>query len=545
LLLAIIACGDSTSGSASDGGADAPEAGSDVGVPDDGGADVSDAPAGDGADAAQPEGPNVLTHHKHASRDGVFVDSAFTKDAIRRTARDLSFAPTIDGAVFAQPLFVEAGVGGKDALIVATEKNHVYALDAASGVALWDKPLGAPVPLSALPCGNIDPLGVTSTPTIDLASRTLFVEAAVSAPAPDGGTAVKHLVFALSLDDGGTRAGWPVDLAAALGDFDPAIHNQRGALLLSGGSLYVPFGGLAGDCLSYRGRVVAISTANASSVREFVTASSKAGIWAPSGVTSDGTSIFVTTGNGEGEGTTWQNGEAVLRLSGAPAFSGQTRDFFTPSNWVTLDQLDLDMSGVAPLPVDLPGSRLIVALGKNGVAYVLDRDDLGGIGKGDGGSGEGLFSLTVADGPIIGAPAVARAGSRVFVVFKGYFVGGAGGADVLGVGCPPGQSGGLVGLELVAGAPPSLRVAWCQRLRGSGGLMITTPDGASDPVAWAADAEYTSKLMAYDAATGEVLFDSSADAQALNVVRRFVPPIAAKGRVFVPADGTVHAFALR
>jgi hypothetical protein len=237
-----------------------------------------------------------------------------------------------------------------------------------------------------------------------------------------------------------------------------------------------------------------------------------------------------------------------MRLSGVPAFSGQTKDYFLPSNWLKLDQLDLDMSGVSPLPVDLPGStpsRLVIALGKNGVAYVLDRDNLGGLGKGDGGSGEGLFSLRVADGPIVGAPAIARTQGRTFVVFKGYFGFGATGGPVLGVGCPAGQSGGLVGLELVAGAPPTLRVAWCRELRGSGGQMITTPDGSAEAVVWTAEAEYSNKLMAYDLATGEALFDSSVDARAVGEVRRFLPPIAAKGHVFLAGDGTVYSFLVR
>ena len=542
------ACGgdDSTSGATlADAGVEA-EAPHDATVEVDAPFDA-ESPA-DVSDAAPPEGPNVLQHHKHANRDGVFIDDAFTKDAIRRTARDSGFVAVVEGAVYAQPLFLEAGLGGKDVLFVATERNHIYALSATTGAVIWDRVLGTPVPLSALPCGGIDPLGVTGTPVIDLASRTIFLDAMIGTVAVDGGTDIKHLVFGLSIDDGTTRPGWPVDLGSALSDFDSSIHNQRGALALFGGSVFIPFGGLAGDCLSYHGRVVGVSLTNPTTVHQWEGASIKAGIWAPGGVTSDGTSLFVTTGNGYGPGTDWLSGEAVIRLSALPAFSGQPADYFTPSNWLTLDQLDLDMSGVAPFPVDLPGatpSRLVLALGKNGIAYVLSRDNLGGIGKGDGGSGEGLSSVVVADGPIIGAPALAQSGGRTFIVFKGYIGSGATGGEVLGIGCPSGQSGGLVGAELVAGAPPSVHVAWCRQLHGAGGQMITTPNGSSDTAVWTVEAEYSNRLMAYDIENGDILFDSSVDAQALGEIRRFIPPIAAKGRVFIAGDNAVYAFLVK
>lgn len=95
------------------------------------------------------------------------------------------------------------------------------------------------------PCGNFDPLGVTGTPVVDAATRTLFLDAMIT---PDGGRTVRHLVFALSIDDGSTRPGWPVDVAGAPAGastrFDPSVQNQGGAPALQGGRLYLPYGGV-------------------------------------------------------------------------------------------------------------------------------------------------------------------------------------------------------------------------------------------------------------------------------------------------------------
>ena len=74
---------------------------------------------------------------------------------------------TTMGPTYAQPLFVDAGGGGKDLVLVATEENQVYALNATSGAVVWQKKLGNNVATSSLPCGNINPLGITGTPVID------------------------------------------------------------------------------------------------------------------------------------------------------------------------------------------------------------------------------------------------------------------------------------------------------------------------------------------------------------------------------------------
>src|SRR6266852_5138628 len=102
---------------------------------------------------------NVPEHHNHPTRDGLYIDPAFTKASAAGLKRDTAFNGVIQGSVYAQPLYIEDGPGGKAMIIAVTESDNVYALDAADGSVIWQRNVGAPVPLSSLPCGNINPVG--------------------------------------------------------------------------------------------------------------------------------------------------------------------------------------------------------------------------------------------------------------------------------------------------------------------------------------------------------------------------------------------------
>ena len=115
-----------------------------------------------GADFAAQGAVNVPAHHNHDTRDGLYVDPAFTPAAAAALKRDLTFGGSISGNVYAQPLYIEGGLGGKAMIIAVTESNNVYALDAADGSVIWQRHVGQPVPLASLPCGNISPLGNSS-----------------------------------------------------------------------------------------------------------------------------------------------------------------------------------------------------------------------------------------------------------------------------------------------------------------------------------------------------------------------------------------------
>src|SRR6266480_887206 len=199
---------------------------------------------------------NVTQEHNHLSRDGLYVDSAFTRSAAAGVRRDLNFNGTISGNVYAQPLYVEGGPGGRAKVIVATESKNIYALDALDGSVIWQRNVGAPV-TSGLPCGNISPLGITGTPVVHLASRSLFFDAMITGPIK------RHFIFSLNLDTGATNHGW----------------------------------------------VVGVPINNPSNVTAWATRAIGGGIWGHGGIASDGANMFVITGNTFNTGGTWGGGE--------------------------------------------------------------------------------------------------------------------------------------------------------------------------------------------------------------------------------------------
>jgi hypothetical protein len=469
-------------------------------------------------------GPAVLQHHGGPRREGVYVAAGLSKQTAAGLHPDATFDARVPGAIYAQPLYVTGG-NGPDLVLAATEENRVAAFDVTSGKTVWTRQLGAPVPLAALPCGNIDPLGITGTPVVDAATRTIYLDAMTT---PDGGKTKRHLVFALSVDDGSTRAGWPVDvsaLAASRGTtFDSAVQNQRGALGLVAGTLYVPFGGHYGDCGDYRGTLLAIPVAKPAGASLWRTAARGGGIWGPSGVATDGAGVFVTTGN-TFDATTWSGGEAILRFPAGAELGSASPDFFAPSNWRELDDGDIDIGGTGPVLVDVPGatpSALVVALGKDGKIYLADRGRLGGIGG-------ALAVLKVSSGTIINAAAAYTTTRGTYVVFRGT-----------GSGCPHGQRGDLTAVRISAGAPPTVSVAWCASAGGRGSPMVTTTDGRADAIVWVVGAEGDGKLHGYDGDTGAAVL---APVRVGGEVRRFQTPIVAGGgRIFVAVEGGVKAF---
>ena len=378
---------------------------------------------------------NVTQHHNNPSRDGLFIDPAFTAAAAANVTRVTSFSGTISGNVYAQPLYIENGPGGAAMVIAVTQSNNVYALNAATGAIIWQRNVGTAI-TSGLPCGNISPLGITGTPIVDLASRSLFFDAETTT-----GT-FKHLIYSLNVDTGAINTGWPVDVNAKVSGFDSSVQSERAALGIVGNIVYVPYGGRFGDCGSYRGRLVGVPMNNPASVTAWATTATGGGVWGPGGVASDGTNLFITTGNTSSTGSTWRGGEAVIRLQPGPAFSGSTSDYWAPSNWLTLDNGDSDLGGSGPILVDVPGatpSALVVALGKDGKAYLLNRNTLGGITA-------PVASAT--GGTIIQAAATYKTALGTYVVLRP-------------------SSGTLTAFRITATNPPTIATGW--RVTGQSG----------------------------------------------------------------------------
>src|SRR5262249_26324977 len=154
-----------------------------------------------GAGGSPSVGANVLQFHNNLSRDGLYIDPAFTKASAARIHMDTTFRAAIQGPTFAQPLYFEGAAGGKNIVVTATMMNQVSAFDAASGAVVWQRTIGTAAPRNQFGCGDMATIGITGTPVIDAATKTLFFDAAESGPT--------RRIHALSLDDGTERAGWP------------------------------------------------------------------------------------------------------------------------------------------------------------------------------------------------------------------------------------------------------------------------------------------------------------------------------------------------
>ena len=268
---------------------------------------------------------NVPEHHNHDSRDGLYVDPAFTPAAAAGLKRDLAFDGRISGNVYAQPLYIEGGPGGKAMIIAVTESNNVYALDAADGSVIWQRNVGPPVPLSSLPCGDINPLGITGTPVVDLPSRALLFDAMTT---PDNGATMRHLIYSMNVDTGTTNSGWPVDVNATATSGSTvftSVHAERAGRAGGPGrhrlcALRRPRRRLR-YLLRLAGRRAAEQSRQRHGVGHRERAAAVPGLSAASA--SDGVNPFIATGNTFGA-SAWSGGEAIIRFQPGPVFSGLT-----------------------------------------------------------------------------------------------------------------------------------------------------------------------------------------------------------------------------
>ncbi|PYK19605.1 MAG: hypothetical protein DME55_04405 [Verrucomicrobia bacterium] len=389
---------------------------------------------------------NVTQKNNNLSRDGLYIDAAFTAGNAANLTRDMNFNGTISGNVYAQPLYIEGGPDGP-MVIAVTESNNVYALDANDGSIIWQRNLG-PAVTSGLPCGNINPLGISGTPVVDLATRSLFIDAMID------GAIKKHFVFSLNVDTGATNPGWPVDLNSSVPGFTSNVQNERGALALVNGILYVPFSGHAGDCGTYHGWVVGIRINDPSDVMAWATDAIGGGIWGHGGVASDGTNMFVITGNTFNTNQVWGGGEAIIRLQEGPIFSGTTADYWAPTNWFNLDQGDTDLGGVSATLVDVPGatpSQLVLALGKDSKAYLLNRNNLGGIAQ-------PLASANLPTAVRGQSAATYHTGLGTYFAFHT-------------------ENNAVAAYRVTATNPPTIVNAWTMSQTGLGSAFVTSTDG--------------------------------------------------------------------
>lgn len=348
-----------------------------------------------------------------------------------------AWSAALDGAVYGQPLVVGSRV------LAATENNTVYALDPADGKQLWSHNLGAPATAAQLPCGNIDPLGITGTAAYDPASGLVFVLAELS-----GG---KHALAGLDVVTGKEVVRQEVEPPRG----QASAHQQRAALAIWQGRVYIAFGGLSGDCSDYVGSVVSVAVTGGPAISYSVPTARQGGIWSPGGPVADGDRLLVAVGNGAATGDPYDGSDSVVALT--PDL--RRTDFFAPDTWADDNANDVDLGSGTPVRV---GSYLLIA-GKRGTAYTLAPNHLGGIG--------GQAAKTEACSGF-GAPAVA--------------------GDTAYLPCDD----GLTLMKVAADGTPS--TGWRMPLHGAGSPAI------GGGAVWVTDYQQA-QLFALDPADGHVL----------------------------------------
>jgi hypothetical protein len=529
----------------------------------------------DGAAPSAPAGgtSDVVTWHYDRTRSGVQThETILTPENVTPASFGRRFAFSVDGEVYAQPLYIAKlapadGGAPRVVLYVASEHDSVYAFDAsgASLDPLWKVSLlgAGETPVHAIDTGATDitpEIGVTGTPVIDRDAGLLYV-VAKSARTIDGGVGYVQRLHALALGDGAEKLGGPVEIVAALPStaddavggaihFDALRHNQRSALALVGGRVWIAWAS-HGDHGPFHGWLIGYDAAHITDpplAWATTVNGSAGGIWmAAAGPSSDADGdLYVASGNGTFDGDEHEEdegdpsaaratnfGSSALRLRVDP--SGRTLsvvDSFTPHDQAVLSETDQDFGTIAPIVLpDRPGPspRRVLSASKSGVVYVLDRDDMGGY-RPD--RDRVLQTFSVGTGFFISNP----------VFFR----------DALYV-CPNRTALAAYAIDPATGLfgeePTSRAGTACLTCFKRGSTPSVSADGDRHGIVWVIDngafaGTDPAVLHAYDAAdVSRELFASSVHSEdAAGPAVKFTTPVVAAGRVYVGGRGVVTVY---
>ncbi len=405
----------------------------------------------------------------------------------------VSWKGKVDGAVYAEPLYYNGYV------FIATENDTLYALNANTGAIAWSSHLGTPANslVSPYACNGHGPdikptIGITGTPVIDPTSGTLYVAALIS---NDG-----YLLFAYNANTG--QQLWYSTITAP--NFSYLPQEQRGALALANGLVYVAFGGYSWNCFSPgpSGWVIAMSATGGGEQYAYnVPSRPEADVWTPEGVSVDSSgNVYMVTG--DSNNATFDFGNSVIKLTSHLSFVDSNANYFAPPNWqyTNLNDLDLGSTGATIL-----SDNLIFAIGKYNMGYLLSDSNLGGIG------GQ-LYEAQVC-GALNATSSYGAWGATSFA------------NGVIYVPC----ASGLEALKLQAGTNPSFTTLWNYT-----GIFPGPPIIAGGAV-WTMSIP-GGTLYALNPNTGADLFHMS-----LGTDEHFTTPAAGNGLIFVAANETIYA----
>jgi hypothetical protein len=330
---------------------------------------------------------NVLTQHNDNSRTGANLrETVLTPANVNKASFGMLFKRVVDDQLYTQPLLVtgvQIGGGTHDLVYVTTVNNSVYAFDANDTQAkdpVWHVNFGTPANLHSTNFGCLDmngQMGIVGTPVIDKARGVLYVVAMTKTTVAAGlglGAGFTQRLHELDLATGADLPESPVTIKAA--DFNPLMQNQRPALLLANDMVYVGYSSHC-DKEPYHGFLMAYDAKTLAQVAVFNSSptGSEASFWQSGqgpAADADG-NIYAVTGNGSWDGIR-NFSESFLKFS--PDL--KLLDWFTPTNHAALDAKDndLDSSGATLIP----GTKLVVGGGKEGVLYTLDTGKFGHLG---------------------------------------------------------------------------------------------------------------------------------------------------------------------
>ncbi len=487
---------------------------------------------------------HVLTSRNDAARTSSNPQERILSTAsVKPNAFGKLFTRPLDGSVFAQPLFV-GGISGKNVVYVATEHNSVYAFDAddtrANAPPLWERNFGPSLPSADTGCVLLSPeIGITATPVIDLASKTLWF---TSRNKENG--RVFHRLHAIDIATGEPRPNSPVDITAqarGTGDtsvggvitFDPLKQLQRPGLLKVGNRIYLGFASQC-DRGPYHGWLLGYdaTTLKQTTVLNTTPNGGYGGIW------NGGVGL-----NADDSGDIYFPAADIYPQPGAPGpFNGAdnlgnslvrvkdtgdtfaVKTTFTPFDTRTFSPQDLSLGPIGGILI--PGTQLYVSGDKRGVIFLVDRNNMGGQADQDGqivqkfqGTARGMW----------GGAAYQKKGAGGL-----YYLWGAG--DRL-------KAYAFDGARFLL--PP--RVNTSTLIGYPGGSLSLSSDGETEgsAVLWTVRGKRTSSALASSAGAGVLqAFDAtditrelwSSDANAvdtLGAVSKFAPPTIANGKVFV------------
>ncbi|HUY33751.1 MAG TPA: DUF4214 domain-containing protein [Pirellulales bacterium] len=492
----------------------------------------------------------------------------------------------VDGQVYAQPLYMEnvnitAGpnAGAHNTVFVATQHDSLYAIDAQTGAVLWHdsfiNPSAGVTTLTSADVGSNDispELGITSTPVIDPSTNTLYVVANTKETRADGVHYVYRL-HAIDIGSGAEKFGGPLVLADTMfdganftyvagpsvaGNGDGSVNGritlnglrnlQRAALTLVDGTVYIAFGSHS-DEPPVHGWLIGVDPQSLAITAVFnTTPNGNTGtIWQSGNtVTSDAAgNLYVATGNGtfdaqlnaNGQPVHGDYGDSVIKLApdpstgpGNPGPNGwglKVVGYFTPSNQQQLDQqnLDLGAGGLMLLP-DAAGSaahpHLLLAIGKQGELYLLNRDNLAG------------FNPNV-DHVVQEQSGVLRGAYDTPAYFNGSF-------DYAN----PGDHAKSFSIANAAFSTSPTSVS-NDSIGFPGGTISISANGTADGIAWLLDGG-SNELRAYDATNfANELYTSDQAAggrDQVGKVTKFSVPTVADGQVFVGSANSLEIYGL-